>query len=87
VAISKSVFPLQAFPVKSNIKAVSLPWSKASGASLGQALALFANIRLVSKDLPGTNTIAYYKHSLITTVKSFILLVPGVEVLNFFLRH
>jgi hypothetical protein len=36
------------------------------GASLGQALALPANIRLGWKGLPGTNTLAYYKNPQIT---------------------
>ncbi len=31
-------------------------------ASLGEALALPANIGLGLKGLPGTNTLAYYKH-------------------------
>jgi hypothetical protein len=31
-------------------------------ASLGQALALPANIRLGRKGLPGTNTLAYYEN-------------------------
>jgi hypothetical protein len=32
------------------------------GASLGQALALPANIRLGWKGFPGTNTLAYYEN-------------------------
>jgi hypothetical protein len=34
------------------------------GASLGQALALPANIRLGGKSLPGANTLAYFAQSL-----------------------
>ncbi len=40
-------------------------------------LALPTNIRLGWKALPGTNTLAYYIHSVITDVKSFIRLRPG----------
>jgi hypothetical protein len=40
-------------------------------------LALLGNIKLGWKDLPRTNSLAYYKHSEITTVKSFILLATG----------
>ncbi len=40
-------------------------------------LALIQNIRLGWKDLPGTNTLAYYKNPLITAVKSFIVQAPG----------
>ncbi len=36
-----------------------------------------ANIRLSWKGLPGTNALAYYKNSQITSVKSFITLGPG----------
>jgi hypothetical protein len=34
--------------------------------------ALPANIRLRSKDLLGTSTVAYYRNPYITTIKSFI---------------
>ncbi len=47
------------------------------GASLGYAPALLANIRLGWKDLPGTNTQAYYFE--ITAVKNFITLAPVRE--------
>ncbi len=50
------------------------------GASLGYALALPANIRIGWKGLPGTNTLANYKHSKITIVKSFITLGSFVKV-------
>ncbi len=40
-------------------------------------LALPTNIRLNWKSLPGTNTVAYYEHSKITAVKSFITLGPS----------
>jgi hypothetical protein len=36
------------------------------------------------KGFPGTNTLAYYKHSLITVVKSFITLAPGPNVMILF---
>ncbi len=35
-------------------------------------------VRLCWKSLPGTNTLAYYKDSQITVVKSFITLAPSV---------
>jgi len=35
------------------------------------------NIRLGLKGLPGTNTLAYYKHSKIADVKSLMALTPG----------
>ncbi len=47
------------------------------GASLWQASTLVANVRLARKGLPWTNTLAYYEHSQITYVKSFITLGPG----------
>jgi hypothetical protein len=39
----------------------------------GSSLAIPTYIRLGWKDLQGTNTLAYYKHSLIVDVKSFTL--------------
>jgi hypothetical protein len=44
--------------------------------SLGWAPAFPANIRLGWKGLSGTNALAYYENSKITTVKSFIRLAP-----------
>jgi hypothetical protein len=52
------------------------------GASLGQAPALPANIRLGWKNLPGTNALAYYQNSQITAVKSLITLSPLVNVIK-----
>jgi hypothetical protein len=49
------------------------------GASLSSALALLENIGLGWKGLPGTNTLAYYKHSQITAVKSFITMGSSVD--------
>jgi hypothetical protein len=49
------------------------------GASLSLALALLENILLSWKGLPGTNTLAYYKHSQITAVKSFITMGISVD--------
>jgi hypothetical protein len=43
----------------------------------GRLLALSANIILGRKGLPWTNTLAYYEHSKITAVKSFITFAPG----------
>jgi hypothetical protein len=40
-------------------------------------LALLINIILDLKGLPGTNTLAYYDHELITALKSFSTLGPG----------
>jgi hypothetical protein len=45
----------------------------------GRPLALPKNIRLGWKGLPGTNTLAYYENLLITAVKSFVRLAPGVK--------
>ncbi len=42
--------------------------------SLRHALALLTNTRLGWKGLRGTNTLAYYKHSKLTAVKSYISL-------------
>jgi hypothetical protein len=50
------------------------------GASLRQAPALTTNIRLGWKDLLGTNTLAFYKHSYIISVQNFITLGPGFNV-------
>ncbi len=50
----------------------------------GKLLALPRNIRLGWKSLPGTNTLAFNKYSLIMDVKSFITLTPGVNVLKHF---
>jgi hypothetical protein len=44
---------------------------------LGRLLALLANIRLGWKDLPGTNTLAYYGNPYFTAVISFMILAPG----------
>ncbi len=46
------------------------------GASLWQAPALPAHIRLSWRGLPLTNTLAYYENPLITAVKSFIVQAP-----------
>ncbi len=45
---------------------------------LGKLLALLANIRLGRNGLTVTNTLAYYKHSSIAAVKSFITLDRGL---------
>jgi hypothetical protein len=52
------------------------------GASLWLAPALSTIIRLGWKDLPTTNTLVYYnyKNSLISEIKSFITLGPGIAV-------
>jgi hypothetical protein len=56
------------------------------GASLVQAPALLANIRLGWKSLAGTNALAYCKYSLLMTVKSVIKLAPEVKRRNRFSR-
>ncbi len=43
----------------------------------GRLLVLPTNIRIGWKGLPRTNTLAYYEHSLIACVKSFITMGPG----------
>ncbi len=45
--------------------------------TLVRLLASPVNIRLGWKGFPGTNILAYYENPQITTVKSFILQVPG----------
>jgi hypothetical protein len=60
-------------------KARSLTYSGAP-----ERLALPANIRLGWKGLQGTNTLAYYEDSQITSVKSFIILGPGDSVIKHF---
>jgi len=47
---------------------------------LGKLLALHANIRLGWKWFPGTNSLAYFENSDITTVKFFITLAPSANV-------
>jgi hypothetical protein len=54
------------------------------GASLRQAPALTANIRLGWKGLAGTNTRAYYKNLYITTVKVFIVQAPWPNAIKYF---
>ncbi len=54
------------------------------GSSIGSVLALPTNIRQSWKGLTGTNTMAYYKCSEITAVKSFIVMTPGVNVIKLF---
>ncbi len=44
--------------------------------SIRQAIALLANNRLRWKGLPVANTLAHYKYSKITFVKSFVTFVP-----------
>jgi hypothetical protein len=53
------------------------------GISLRYALALLANIRLARNR---TNTLAYYKHSKITPVKSFITTTTASKIMTF-LHH
>ncbi len=63
----------------------SLPYREhLKGALLGSAPAFLANIRQVWKGLPWTNTLVYYEHLYITTVKFFITLGPGVKVAKLF---
>ncbi len=45
----------------------------------GRLLAFAKNIRLGRKGLPGTNSLAYFEKSQLTTVKSFITLATGVR--------
>jgi len=52
-------------------------------ASLGQALALLANIRLGSRGFPGINTVAYLEHWQMTGIK-FKTLGPSVNVVKQF---
>ncbi len=54
-------------------KALLTPVMYLSGAPFkGRLLALLTNIMLSREGLPRTNTLAYYEHSEITAVKSFI---------------
>jgi hypothetical protein len=62
-------------------KAKSLSWSKvheSSSGSLGKAPDGLANNKLGWKGLPGTNTLAYRKHSYIADVIGCIALGPVV---------
>ncbi len=56
------------------------------GSSLyGRLLALPTNIKLGCEGLPATNTLAYYKNSQITDVKSFVTMGPGGNVIERFM--
>ncbi len=50
------------------------------GPLYGTLPTLPTNCILGWKGLPGTNTLAYYENSLITVIKSYILLGPGVNL-------
>jgi hypothetical protein len=65
-------------------KAKSLPIEHLKGALLMYSPALSKNIRLGWKGLPVKNTLAYYEHLQITTVKSFITLGTGPTVASTF---
>ncbi len=52
--------------------------------SLWEAPALLASIRVGWNGLPGTNTLAYYEHLTITSIKSFIRFGPGANVIKLF---
>ncbi len=54
------------------------------GVSLVYVPLLLKNIRLGWIDLSGTTTIANYKHSQITAVKSFITLGRGSNIIKLF---
>jgi hypothetical protein len=60
-------------------KVRSLSWSGALERCFSSALALLENIGFGWEGMPGTNTLAYYKHSKITTVKSFIAMGISVD--------
>jgi hypothetical protein len=47
----------------------------------GRLLALPTNIRLGWKGLPGTNTLAFYEHLLITDINIFMTLGPGITAI------
>ncbi len=84
--ISQSVCPWQAFQAQTNllVRPGAYPRVKhLKGASLGQAPALPANIRLGLKSLPGTNTSSLLIRNLLQ--KSFIRLPPGPNVIKLFL--
>ncbi len=46
-------------------------------------MSLIANIRLGWKGLLGTNALAYYEKSYLTTVKRFITLAPDHRIGNY----
>ncbi len=54
-------------------------WHLSGAPLLGRLQALPDNIRPGWKGLRGTNALAYYKHLLITAVKSFTILSSGAE--------
>jgi hypothetical protein len=47
-------------------------------------MSLPANIRVGWKDMTGSSTLAYCKNQLITDVKRFITLAPGVDLIKLF---
>jgi hypothetical protein len=65
-------------------KAKSLPIEHLKGDLLIYSPALSINIRLGWKVLPVKNTLAYYEHLQITTVKSFIASGSGPTVASTF---
>jgi hypothetical protein len=73
----------RAFQSKATLRLESTQVKKLSGAPhFGRLLVFPTKIRLGWKVLPGTRTLAYYKHSLSTVVKSFITLVLGQILLE-----
>jgi hypothetical protein len=42
-------------------------------------------VKISVKGLPGTNTVAYYEHSLIKDKNSFTMLSSGTNVMKFYL--
>jgi hypothetical protein len=50
-------------------------------------LALFTDIKLGWKGLPGTSTLAFSKKLLIADVKSFITLARGPMLFNYYARN
>ncbi len=70
-------------PNKSIMLFVIMLNSLVPGATLrGRLLAIPLNIRLGWKDLPVTNTLAYWKYFQISAVKSFITLIPGANAMK-----
>ena len=80
LVISLSVCPWQSFPAKSNAcwKSKSpTDWSIFHIFQFRIGTLPYSDIRLGWEGLPGTNTLAYYWHLWVTTIKSFITLGPG----------
>jgi hypothetical protein len=66
-------------------KARGQPYNGATERFFDRVGSCFSNIHYTRmKGLPSTNTLAYYEHSLIMAVKSFITFGPGADAIKLF---